>query len=78
MLSLAKGNKIPKDAQEICRLYNNNSCRYRRCKYRHVCVVCGGKHPATRCSEGVRQQQAIPEPVAASNRQSRRESASPY
>ena len=42
VLSLAKGNEIPKDAQEICRLYNNNSCRYRRCKYRHVCVVCGG------------------------------------
>ena len=35
----------PGPSTEVCRLYNNNKCQYKKCKYRHSCAVCNGPHP---------------------------------
>ena len=83
VLSLAKDPKresfgeSSKESTEICRLYNNNACRYRRCRYRHACLNCGGKHPAAKCDEMGAQQQSAPLGAPAS-RQSRRDNTRPY
>ena len=55
---------------EVCRLYNNNKCRYKKCKYRHACAVCNGPHPAVWCQKL--------RPSSEQNRQFRREAARPY
>ena len=34
----------------ICRNFNDNRCRYTRCRFQHVCSECGGPHPAIFCS----------------------------
>ena len=34
---------------EVCRLWNENKCRFRMCRHTHVCRLCGGNHPATMC-----------------------------
>lgn len=34
---------------EICRLFNEKRCRFRNCKYRHVCFGCKGFHAAPDC-----------------------------
>ena len=41
----------PKSAatSEICRNYNENRCRYSRCRYIHLCLGCAGQHPALQC-----------------------------
>ncbi len=31
--------------QEICRKYNENRCRFARCRFRHICQECSGLHP---------------------------------
>ena len=31
---------------EICKLWNENRCPYARCQHTHVCMRCGGSHPA--------------------------------
>ncbi len=35
---------------EPCRLWNSNRCTFPRCRYRHVCRVCGGDHLALNCT----------------------------
>ena len=32
-----------------CRLFNVEECTYEVCKYRHMCMICSGRHPAIRC-----------------------------
>lgn len=38
---------------EICQLYNRlagNACRYKQCRYAHICATCRrGGHPASEC-----------------------------
>ena len=33
----------------ICNKYNEQNCHYTWCRYRHVCLLCGGNHPKTLC-----------------------------
>ena len=42
--------KQPPKPQEICRLYNEKRCRFRFCRYRHVCQSCEGNHPMGDCT----------------------------
>ena len=39
----------PKQSAEICRLFNEKRCRFRSCKYCHICQLCLGNHPAIDC-----------------------------
>ena len=34
---------------EVCRLWNENLCRFSRCRHTHVCLRCGGSHPVVEC-----------------------------
>ena len=57
---------------EICRLFNENRCRFPKCRYRHVCTKCGESHPAVSCTQGLGPS-APPSSAA-----SRRDAARPY
>ena len=35
----------------ICNKYNEQNCHYAWCRYRHVCLLCGGNHPKTLCDQ---------------------------
>ena len=37
-------------SQDACRLWNNNWCFFRSCRFRHVCNGCGAAHPVTACT----------------------------
>ncbi len=37
---------------DVCRLFNKNACKFKRCKYQHTCSKCGGDHAAVDCSAG--------------------------
>ena len=42
----------PEQAKEVCRLYNEkggNRCHFNPCRYRHICSICMGRHPASAC-----------------------------
>ena len=53
---------------EVCELFNNergNLCRFKRCKYMHICINkgCHGSHPASECTvrfPGVRKRPYSP------------------
>ncbi len=54
---------------EVCRLFNKpggNQCRFRACKYAHICSKCGkGPHPASECGGeriGPRSRSPSPRP----------------
>ncbi len=52
---LQSASRTPQPAVDICNLFNHrqgNQCRYRPCKYIHVCAVCRGYHPASACTSG--------------------------
>ena len=34
---------------EVCRSFNENKCRFARCRFQHICFECHGHHPATAC-----------------------------
>jgi len=34
---------------EVCRVWNQNRCRFLGCCHTHVCELCGGNHSATAC-----------------------------
>ena len=36
-------------SMEICRLFNERRCKFKNCKYRHVCHLCASNHPAIEC-----------------------------
>ena len=40
---------------EVCRLFNEKRCRFRNCKYRHVCRICEGNHAAADCLSPTKQ-----------------------
>lgn len=52
----------PKQPAEICHLFNEKRCRFRSCKYCHICQLCLGNHPAIDCPSAPRLggQQATP------------------
>ena len=65
----------PGPSQEVCRLYNNSNCRYKRCKYRHACAICTEPHPAVSCPK----LRASSDTTATQfNRQARREANRPF
>ena len=39
----------PLKAQEVCRNFNSNRCRFTRCRYLHACTDCSGPHAAVNC-----------------------------
>ena len=43
--------KVP-GGSKICNNFNrfDGNCRFKNCRYQHVCMLCGLPHPATRCS----------------------------
>jgi len=48
----ASGRRPPQvfqPSEEICRLWNNNMCRFCNCHYTHLCKVRRRKHPAVAC-----------------------------
>ena len=49
----------PKDNQQICFPFNRGRCNRRNCFRQHKCVLCGGEHPALRCSNRADQYPAI-------------------
>ena len=34
---------------KMCRLYNDNRCRFPKCRYHLACLKCNGDHPASSC-----------------------------
>ena len=36
---------------ELCRNFNENRCRFTRCRFQHTCSVCLGLHPAVLCPQ---------------------------
>ena len=40
-----------KKSNGICNKYNEQNCHYTWCRYRHVCMACGGNHPKTLCGQ---------------------------
>ena len=40
----------------ICRLYNNSTCRLKRCKFKHVCNNCLGSHMAKLCPKSTQSK----------------------
>ena len=44
--------KSPSSRPQICLLYNSrngNQCRFRPCRYMHICSICQEAHPAAAC-----------------------------
>ena len=46
-----QGPQHQQKAREICMLFNDRHCKFRNCKYRHVCRLCEGWHPAVECTK---------------------------
>ena len=38
-----------RECNEVCRKWNDKRCNYQWCRYRHVCLSCGGAHPVKHC-----------------------------
>lgn len=39
------------EATDACKLFNEDRCHYQPCKFRHICRVCRGNHPASASPE---------------------------
>ena len=63
--------KCPLSA-EVCRLFNENCCRFPKCHYCHVCAKCGYGHLASSCPQA---PGPISTPVLSATR---RDAARPY
>ena len=61
---------------EICRLCNDNQCRFPKCCYRHACLKCNGDHPASSCLQG--SKTPGPSSASLSTAINHREAARPY
>lgn len=48
------------ESTEICRKWNNLQCSYQWCRYRHVCLACGGAHPLRQCQSDPGRARAAP------------------
>lgn len=57
---------------EMCRLFNENRCRFLKCRYWHACAKCSESHTAVSCTQGTG---LIPPPSVIP---SRREASHPY
>ena len=50
------GGPVVATNMEVCRLFNRGQCRFRQCKYVHVCARCRRGHPILECGlEGRRR-----------------------
>ena len=58
---------------QVCRLFNNDACRYKNCKHLHQCSNFGEQHKAIACPKG-----PAPTSQAVANRQGRREGTRTY
>lgn len=47
-------------SSEVCRLFNEKRCKFRNCKYRHVCRTCQGNHPAPECPSSAKRADPAP------------------
>ena len=53
---------------DICRVWNEKRCYFKRCRFRHACAACAGNHPMVDCPNGgtgggpVRQPSQPPRP----------------
>ena len=36
----------------VCRCYNSSTCTFQPCRFKHVCMECGGDHPKSSHSKG--------------------------
>ena len=45
--------------QEVCRRFNEQKCKFARCKYGHVCLQCGGPHPRRECTQRSRSRSPL-------------------
>ena len=41
---------------ETCRNFNDNRCRFPRCRYQHACSFCRGPHPVVACPTAIMGQ----------------------
>ena len=41
---------LSNSATPICRNFNENRCRFSRCRFLHICLECNGPHPAILCA----------------------------
>ena len=45
----ANTGSTDRESNEVCRKWNDERCNYQWCRYRHVCLSCGGAHPVKHC-----------------------------
>ena len=75
--SRAGGNGTPvnnggppnRESLEVCRKWNDERCNYQWCRYRHVCLACGGAHPVKHCASD--RKRANPGPPSQSQQPKR-------
>ena len=47
-------------SREVCRNYNENRCRFARCRYLHTCQLCSGPHPMMLCPRNTAENSGGP------------------
>ncbi len=62
---------------QVCRLFNEDACRYKNCRHTHQCSICGDQHKAMYCPRNT-QSRSGPIPTPQASRQGRREGFRPY
>lgn len=67
-------------SSEVCRLWNDNRCRFLKCRYWHACSQCGEGHPVLRCPTATQPtgESAADSTPGTGRRQTRRDIAWPY
>ncbi len=50
----------PQSRPEVCRSWNENRCTFPRCRYQHVCRICGGPKPAVECCKRAMPSSSTP------------------
>jgi hypothetical protein len=65
----ANPGSVVRESNEVCRKWNEERCNYQWCRYRHVCLECGGVHPVKHCPS--ERKRANPGP-ASQGQQSKR------
>ena len=65
-------------AQEICRNFNGNRCRFTRCRCLHVCSECSGSHAAVHCPQRGSSANRGPSARSRTSAVSRSARAQPY
>ena len=46
-----------------CQAYNRGPCAYNPCRFHHICKLCGGSHPATKCPKSQARKSTIPQRI---------------